>query len=163
MLAPDPSPPPKMDLAIAAVSDPKYSKYLAPLLLLADAFLSVFILVKIPCNHPPLSLLNCTSLTNSYTLSDTEIDWKAYMGQAALYLNGELDYVKLKGSTGPLVYPAGHVYVYSLLYKFTDHGRDIWKAQCIFAGLYLLMVAVVLAVYIQAKVCEIISEFSLGS
>ena len=50
------SPRPKMDLvktATAAISDPKYSKYLAPLLLLADAFLSVLILLKIPCNNPP--------------------------------------------------------------------------------------------------------------
>ena len=75
------------------------------------------------------------------------------MEQVALYLDGESDYVKLKGGTGPLVYPAGHVYVYSLLYKITDQGRDIWKAQCVFVGLYLLMLAVVLVVYIKAKVC----------
>lgn len=74
------------------------------------------------------------------------------MEQVALYLNGELDYIKLKGGTGPLVYPAGHVYVYSWLYKLTDEGRDIWKAQCIFTGIYLATVAVVLGIYVKAKV-----------
>lgn len=31
----------------------------------------------------------------------------AYMQEVGGYLGGELDYMKLKGDTGPLVYPAG--------------------------------------------------------
>lgn len=34
---------------------------------------------------------------------DTEIDWKAYMQEVEGFLNGERDYTKLKGDTGPLV------------------------------------------------------------
>lgn len=34
----------------------------------------------------------------------TEIDWRAYMQQVEGFLNGERDYLKLKGESGPLVY-----------------------------------------------------------
>jgi len=37
----------------------------------------------------------------------TEIDWRAYMDEVGGYLDGERDYTKLRGDTGPLVYPAG--------------------------------------------------------
>lgn len=74
------------------------------------------------------------------------------MEQVSLYLSGELDYVKLKGSTGPLVYPAGHVYIYSVLYKLTEQGRDIFTAQVVFTGVYLMTLGIVLAVYLKAKV-----------
>lgn len=74
------------------------------------------------------------------------------MEQVSLYLSGELDYVNLKGGTGPLVYPAGHVYIYSVLYKFTNQGRDIFTAQVVFTGVYILTLWVVLAVYLKAKV-----------
>ena len=55
----------------------------------------------------------------------TEIDWKAYMEQVATFLEGQYDYLELKGQTGPLVYPAGFVYTYSLLYWLTDYGSNI--------------------------------------
>lgn len=35
--------------------------------------------------------------------TDTEIDWRAYMQEVEGYLDGELNYVNLKGDTGPLV------------------------------------------------------------
>ena len=45
----------------------------------------------------------------------TPIDWKAYMQEVAGVLEfGEFDYLELKGDTGPLVYPAGFVYIYSM-------------------------------------------------
>ena len=47
-------------------------------------------------------------------------------------------YSDLKGDTGPLVYPAGFVYLFSGLYYLTDHGKDIDHAQFIFALLYIL-------------------------
>ena len=74
------------------------------------------------------------------------------MEQVSLYLNGELDYVKLRGGTGPLVYPAGHVYIYSFLYKITNEGVDIFTGQLVFTGLYIATLALVLAIYIKAKV-----------
>lgn len=84
--------------------------------------------------------------------TDTEIDWKAYNQQIALYLSGERDYTKIHGDTGPLVYPAAHVYIYRLLHYLTDSGTKIHLAQYIFIGLYLATLALVLTTYRRAKV-----------
>lgn len=82
--------------------------------------------------------------------TDTEIDWTTYMQQIALYQAGERDYTAIKGDTGPLVYPAGHVYIYSFLYELTDKGQDITLGQYIFAGIYIATLIVVLSCYIKA-------------
>lgn len=42
-------------------------------------------------------------------------------------LQGELDYAKLKGDTGPLVYPAGFVYLFAWLRRLT--GGSVAAAQ----------------------------------
>ncbi|OJJ98798.1 hypothetical protein ASPACDRAFT_44427 [Aspergillus aculeatus ATCC 16872] len=109
--------------------NPRHTVWLAPLLVLGDAFLCTLIIWKIPY---------------------TEIDWSTYMQQIALYLAGERDYTRIKGSTGPLVYPAAHVYSYSFLYHLTDEGRDIFFGQVLFAALYLVTLVVVLACYRQS-------------
>ena len=49
----------------------------------------------------------------------TEIDWVAYMQEVEGVLNGTYDYSKLRGDTGPLVYPAGFVWTYTILYFVT--------------------------------------------
>ncbi|ORZ02836.1 glycosyltransferase [Syncephalastrum racemosum] len=67
------------------------------------------------------------------------------------YLKGERDYTQLKGDTGPLVYPAGFVYIYSLLYHITDSGQNIRRAQYLFGGLYLATQALVFAIYRRAR------------
>lgn len=72
------------------------------------------------------------------------------MQHISAFLSGERDYTRFDGSTGPLVYPAGHVYIYSLLYYLTDEGRDIMLGQIIFAGLYLITLAFVMATYRSA-------------
>lgn len=69
------------------------------------------------------------------------------MQQIKLFLLGERDYTMIEGSTGPLVYPAAHVYSYSALYHVTDNGRDIAFGQTIFAFLYLITLTVVMACY----------------
>lgn len=73
------------------------------------------------------------------------------MEQVQLFLDGERDYTKIEGGTGPLVYPAAHVYIYTALYYLTDHGKDILLAQLLFAGLYLVTLAVVQSCYWKAK------------
>ncbi|EGC33212.1 hypothetical protein DICPUDRAFT_37084 [Dictyostelium purpureum] len=80
----------------------------------------------------------------------TEIDWSTYMQQVKLFLNGELDYINIEGDTGPCVYPAGYIYVFSLLFNITDQGRDIMKARYIFAGIYLVFTIVVFLIYSEA-------------
>jgi alpha-1,3-mannosyltransferase len=81
----------------------------------------------------------------------TEIDWIAYMQEVQGFLGGELDYTKLKGDTGPLVYPAGFVYLYSALYYITDHGKNIFLAQCLFVGVYLAVSFVVMEIFRLAR------------
>ena len=74
------------------------------------------------------------------------------MQQVSLYLSGERDYTLLKGDTGPLVYPAGHVYIYSVLHWLTNGGERIDVAQWVFGGVYLGILAVVMAGYVRAGV-----------
>ncbi|KAI8360646.1 glycosyltransferase [Mortierella sp. GBAus27b] len=99
---------------------------MAGLLFLGEILLNVAIIKKIPY---------------------TEIDWIAYMQEVSGYLKGETDYMKLRGDTGPLVYPAGFVYIYSALYYLTDMGKNILIGQWIFMGLYLLTLVIVFAIY----------------
>ncbi|KAG9234626.1 glycosyltransferase family 58 protein [Amylocarpus encephaloides] len=113
-----------------ALGEHPLSKYGSPVFLLADALLTSLVI---------------------YRVSYTEIDWKAYMEQVQQYGEGERDYTKIKGGTGPLVYPAAHVYIYWILYHVTNKGRDIILAQRIFGVLYLATIAVVMACYRRAK------------
>ncbi|KAM0716950.1 hypothetical protein Q7P37_006802 [Cladosporium fusiforme] len=123
-----------MDLirrALALAQDPKNNGWISCLLIAFDIVLSLAIV---------------------RTIAYTEIDWRAYMQQVSLYLSGELDYTKLVGDTGPLVYPAAHVYIYRLLYHITGEGADIRLAQYIFVGLYIATLALVLSCYRTAGV-----------
>ncbi|KAF9137219.1 dolichyl-P-Man:Man(5)GlcNAc(2)-PP-dolichol alpha-1,3-mannosyltransferase [Mortierella sp. GBA39] len=103
---------------------------LAGLLLLFEILLNIVIIKKIPY---------------------TEIDWVAYMQEVSGYLKGETDYTKLQGDTGPLVYPAGFVYIYSTLYYATDFGENILRGQWIFMGLYLMTLVIVFSIYAKDK------------
>ncbi|KAF9365380.1 dolichyl-P-Man:Man(5)GlcNAc(2)-PP-dolichol alpha-1,3-mannosyltransferase [Mortierella sp. NVP85] len=103
---------------------------LAGLLFLAEIMLNIVIIKKIPY---------------------TEIDWVAYMQEVSGYLKGETDYMKLRGDTGPLVYPAGFVYIYSALYYLTNMGKDISRGQWFFMSLYLLTLGIVFAIYSKDK------------
>ena len=77
----------------------------------------------------------------------TEIDWIAYMQEVEGYLQGERNYSLLKGDTGPLVYPAGFVYVFTYLRYLTDDGQDIRQGQYIFAFFYILVLSLTLYLY----------------
>lgn len=112
------------------VVNPAQLPFVAFLIILSELILNLFIVEKVPY---------------------TEIDWKAYMQECEGFLNGTLDYSKLRGDTGPLVYPAGFVYIYSLFYFLTDQGRNIKLAQYIFIGVYLLLLSSVLRIYIKTK------------
>ncbi|ORX92176.1 Lethal(2)neighbour of Tid protein [Clohesyomyces aquaticus] len=111
--------------------NPKHTRWIAPLLLIADSVLCGLVIWKIPY---------------------TEIDWTTYMQHIEIYLKGERDYKNIVGSTGPLVYPAAHVHIYRVLYALTDHGRNIEVAQIYFGLLYLLTLGVVMQCYRLAKV-----------
>lgn len=81
----------------------------------------------------------------------TEIDWKAYMQEVEGFLNGTTDYSRLRGDTGPLVYPAGFVYLFSGLYYITSRGTRVKIAQYIFAILYVITLSLVFRIYARTK------------
>lgn len=68
-------------------------------------------------------------INNDYTIIDTEIDWIAYMQEVSGYLQGETNYLNLKGDTGPLVYPAGFLYIFSGFYYITEKGNNIFVGK----------------------------------
>ncbi|KAG2697423.1 hypothetical protein I3760_07G105200 [Carya illinoinensis] len=80
----------------------------------------------------------------------TKIDWDAYMSQVSGFLGGERDYSKLKGDTGPLVYPAGFLYIYSAIQYVT--GGEVSAAQILFGFLYIINLGIVLVIYMKTDV-----------
>ena len=118
-----------------------------------DSMKNLSFVTKFSFDHHSHSLP--LSLSLALSRLDTEIDWVAYMEEVSGFLGGEWDYAKLKGQTGPLVYPAGFVYIYSILYYVTQFGKNILLAQYIFLGIYLAFIAVLLSIYHQAKVVSI--------
>ena len=95
--------------------------WLAAPLLLGEALLCAFIVVRVPY---------------------TKIDWDAYMQEVAGPLeHGVWDYAELRGETGPLVYPAGFVYLYGALRALGGgDGSDVRAVQWAFAGVYVATV-----------------------
>ncbi|XP_043671221.1 lethal(2)neighbour of Tid protein [Vespula pensylvanica] len=112
------------------LTDPRKILITTKLFILLEMLLNVFIIEKVPY---------------------TEIDWKAYMQEVEGFLNGTLDYSKLRGDTGPLVYPAGFLYIFSALYHVTVQGEQIKIAQYIFAILYIVLLALVFRIYSKTK------------
>jgi alpha-1,3-mannosyltransferase len=57
--------------------------------------------------------------------SYTELDWESYMSQSKGFLEGDYNYLNLKGPSGPLVYPAGFLYIFSIFFYICDYGTSI--------------------------------------
>ncbi|XP_072175177.1 dol-P-Man:Man(5)GlcNAc(2)-PP-Dol alpha-1,3-mannosyltransferase-like [Diadema setosum] len=112
------------------LQDRNYLWFSAAILFIAEIFVNVLVIEKVKY---------------------TEIDWKAYMQEVEGVVNGSYNYMQLKGDTGPLVYPAGFVYIFMALYYATDRGVNIKLAQYIFMGLYLMTILVVFRIYIRTK------------
>lgn len=55
----------------------------------------------------------------------TEVDWEAYMAQSQGFLEGDWNYMNLKGPSGPLVYPAGFLYIFSVFYYICSKGTSL--------------------------------------
>lgn len=77
----------------------------------------------------------------------TEVDWIAYMQEVEGFLEGETNYVNLKGDTGPLVYPGVFVYLYAALYYVTARGTMVWLAQWLFTAAYVCVTALTFHLY----------------
>ncbi|CAK9291569.1 unnamed protein product [Gordionus sp. m RMFG-2023] len=81
----------------------------------------------------------------------TEIDWETYMKHISIYKKGIYNYTKLEGPTGPCVYPAGFVYIYSTMYSITNKGKNLKMAQYIFSMIYIFNLMLVLNIYRKSK------------
>uniref|UniRef100_I1NKN8 dolichyl-P-Man:Man5GlcNAc2-PP-dolichol alpha-1,3-mannosyltransferase n=1 Tax=Oryza glaberrima TaxID=4538 RepID=I1NKN8_ORYGL len=104
--------------------------HFAAFLLLADAALVALIVAFVPY---------------------TKIDWDAYMAQKVdAFVEGERDYTKIEGDTGPLVYPAGFLYVYSAIKLLT--AGQVFPAQILFGVLYIVNLSLVLLMYVKTEV-----------
>ncbi|XP_027930111.1 dol-P-Man:Man(5)GlcNAc(2)-PP-Dol alpha-1,3-mannosyltransferase [Vigna unguiculata] len=125
-VAPSP-PPPRSEGKTALLQNPKIPFALA--LLFADALLVSLIIAFVPY---------------------TKIDWDAYMSQVSGFLEGERNFRNLKGDTGPLVYPAGFLYIYSA-FQYLTQGQ-VYPAQIMFGVLYIINLAIVLAIYVKTDV-----------
>lgn len=68
-------------------------------------------------------------------------------------LHQNYDYEQLQGQTGPLVYPAGFVYLFALLRAATQEGTDIFRAQLIFSVIHTALLSIVLfSIYANSPV-----------
>ncbi|XP_065366906.1 lethal(2)neighbour of tid protein 2 [Calliphora vicina] len=112
------------------IFDPAALPIVTVFILLAELVLNVLVINRVPY---------------------TEIDWKAYMQECEGFLNGTTNYALLKGDTGPLVYPAAFVYIYSALYFLTSYGQNIRLAQYVFGLIYLLQMWLVLRLYSKSR------------
>jgi hypothetical protein len=96
--------------------------------------------------HWSLTLISIEFLLNIYFLHHGPlhpIDYPTYLVQARQIRLGERDYAKIYGPTGPLVYPGGHVAIFSMFERlFGVRGDPDWPgylpAQLIFLGLQLV-------------------------
>lgn len=86
----------------------------------------------------------------------TEIDWSTYMDQIASIFSGKpnfnFDYKQIEGPTGPLVYPAGHVYIFYLFRELTENGTNIRLAQYIFLCIYIVQLILVYKIFRHKRV-----------
>lgn len=73
------------------------------------------------------------------------------MQQVECFLGGQLNYSLIQGDTGPIVYPGGHLAVYSFFHFLTDRGRDIRFGQFIFIFIYLVNFLLVVRIYIKTQ------------
>lgn len=81
----------------------------------------------------------------------TEIDFSTYMQQIDIVNAGELDYSRIVGDTGPIVYPAGFVQVYQFLLWLSDGGINIRRVQFFFSYLLTFTVAMSSVAYTMVE------------
>ena len=116
--------------AVRSLVDWKHAWWLIVPILLGEALLCGLIIRRVPY---------------------TKIDWDAYMQEVAgPFDEGQWDYSALRGETGPLVYPAGFVYLYGALRLLGNDSGDVRAVQWAFAAVYLLTQALVLGTYARA-------------
>lgn len=74
------------------------------------------------------------------------------MEQIKIIKNGELNYANIFGRTGPLVYPAGHVWIYRFLSWLTYDTQNVPLGQAFFGWLYVVTLFIVFGIYLTLDV-----------
>lgn len=74
------------------------------------------------------------------------MDWNSYVTQIEQVIDGERDYAQIKGENGPLVYPAGHVYHFLLVYLLSFKGT-VWMGRIIYSFLSILLNFLIFQIY----------------
>lgn len=134
----DPVEPPLPELTLRNVlGDIKYGI----LVLISDPFANRIVIPTLV----PLTSIICKVVIKN--IKYTEIDFSTYMQQIDLVNAGELDYSKIVGDTGPIVYPAGFVQVYQFIQWMTAGGVDIPTAQAFFGYFFTFTVLMTCTVY----------------
>ena len=114
---------------------------------------------------PALLVLEYVALTLiTERVPYTEIDYLAYMEQIDMIeKDGNFNYTAIEGGTGPLVYPAGHVLVYKIMYRVTNRMENLAGGQLVFKYLYLLTLFLQFLCYYHLKLppyCVIFASLS---
>lgn len=120
----------KWDRLVGLLTDPRRLPPVAATFVVLELFLNALVIEYVPY---------------------TEIDWRAYMQEVEGFVNGTRDYGALRGDTGPLVYPAGFVYAFTVLYYVTSRGALVRVAQYFYVILYVATLALVARIYARAR------------
>jgi len=93
--------------------------------------------------HWSAVLLSIEFLLNLYFLHHGPlhpIDYPTYLIQARQFRFGERDYAKISGPTGPLVYPGGHVLIFTIFEKsFGIKGDADWSGYLPARWIFLIL------------------------
>lgn len=111
---------------VALIYEPSVKKVVAPVIFALTSIIAKIVIANV---------------------SYTEIDFSTYMEHIKLVEEGVIDYSLITGETGPMVYPAGHVQIYSIISLLTNNGEHIAVAQAIFGYLWTFNNLLVLIAY----------------
>jgi alpha-1,3-mannosyltransferase len=94
---------------------------------------------------------------NDLVALDTEIDWSTYMQQVSMVFDkGVRDYSQISGDSGPLVYPAGFVYLFRALQMVC--GEDIRRGQIVFAVIYMAQLILTFWMYRKSGIVRLLNN-----
>lgn len=113
-------------------------------------------------------LLDCVlTLVTTQTVPHFNIDWTSYMQQAGnLSLSSSTyNYSQLVGDNGPLVYPAGHAWIYLGLHQIVEGGTNTRLAQYIACLVYIANLSLVFRMLLRTEKLPpyVLAIISLGA